>query len=130
MHTHDYIKAAESLLIEGTAPETVFGGLRNVLEKRRHGGLYPKILRGLIQSLKRREKLDALVVTIARDTDQTLFKREIREAIRALGSTKEPQYHVDPTSIGGYRVESQGKSIDNTYKTQLRALYTSLTKSL
>ena len=130
MRTKDYSAGTFTLLKEGISPDEVLGGLRKVLESNHHLSLYPKILNALRAALLRDAHKGETRITLAHEADKTKLDEAIAHTSKKLDAQEPFTYTLDASVIGGYRIESNGKSIDHTYKTQLRALYKSFTESL
>lgn len=130
MRTKDYSMGVFTLLKEGISTDEVLRGLKKVLAVNHHTKLYPKILNTLQAALLRDARKMETYITLAHEDDKTKLKEAIRETSIELNAQEPFTYKIDKTVIGGYRIESNGKSIDHTYKAQLRALYKSFTESL
>jgi F0F1-type ATP synthase delta subunit len=130
MRTKDYSAGTFALLKEGVSPDEVLVGLKKVLKTNHHMTLYPKILNALRAAFLRDAHRGETRITLAHEADKTRLDEAITKAGKELNAHEPFTYRVDTSVIGGYRIESNGKSIDHTYKTQLRALYKSFTESL
>ncbi len=130
MRTKDYTSGVLTLLKKGVLVDDVLRGLHQVLTKNHHQSLYPRILSTLLAGIVRDTHKGETRITLARESDTEAHGEAIARTIRQLQAEEPFTYRVDPSVIGGYHIEAQGKSSDHTYKTQLQALYKSLTESL
>ncbi len=126
MHAKEYIEAVEQLLAQGKDIDVLLGELKRVLTHRGLLKLYPRILRGLIESIMRTEALETPQVVVARTQDLERQKHDIQKALRSIGEQTSYEIHVDPTIIGGHITTGRGKRIDQSYKSTLLHAYHNL----
>jgi F0F1-type ATP synthase delta subunit len=126
MHAKEYIEAIEQLLTQGKDIDVLLGELKRVLSRRGLLKLYPRILRGLIESITRTEVLLTPQVVVARAQDLERQKHGIQEALLHIGGGKSYEVHIDPTIIGGHITTGRGKRIDQSYKSTLLHAYHNL----
>ncbi len=125
MRVQDYSQAVIELLQGGDAFPDVLTKLKELLARKGHMRLYPKILRSLLREVTRDTARGTISVTLARETDEETLKSHIANAIRSLeGSTHTTR--IDPTITGGFIAEMGEKRIDQSYKRKLLTLYRSL----
>ena len=110
-----YAKAIFELTSSGSDASGVIDGMMKSLRRRGTLGLLPKIL-SIYKKLVKQSASKASVLTVAKDGDADSFKRDkkVGDDVRVV---------VDEDIIGGYRLESDGKLIDNSFKTQLLQVY-------
>lgn len=126
MRTRDYIEATADVLRTSDDPGKVIAALKSILSSRGHNRLYRSILQGLMQRIDEYNREGHALVTLARESDNTVFKDEIRNALRELDAHEPFETQIDETVIGGYRVTANDSSIDRTYKKRLLAIYQSV----
>ncbi len=124
--TKDYVQALAAVIEAGQKPEVAFANLSQVLERRGHSQLLPRILRTFVREYEYRGHSNTATVTVARESDA---KSEIvRDLLKELSITEKPEVVIDETIIGGAKLRSGSIAIDATYKTALINLYQAITK--
>ncbi len=116
-----YAKAMYSLSHSGKSANEIVAGTIRSLKNRGAIGLLPKVL----SSYKRLVAADrglASVLTVARDADAD-------KAMQDSGAQGGTRVDVDNTIVGGYRLESNSKLVDNSFKTKLLQAYRNATKA-
>ncbi|HEU4677207.1 MAG TPA: hypothetical protein VFS75_00625 [Candidatus Paceibacterota bacterium] len=127
MYVRDYVKAAYDVIErEGNVDKTL-SALRTYLDGRGLAPMYPRILRGLAEEFRRRERTSRPVLSVARERDVARYEREIADAFARLGSSEKPAVEVNDNLIGGFVAEASGKRIDRSFKTKLLHAYQRLT---
>ena len=86
------------------------------IKARRHEKLLPQII-----SLLKRNKADSGVATL------TIADTKGEKTAKAEAGVKDVAVKVDPTLIGGWQLEADGKLIDASYKRSLIELYRTIT---
>lgn len=123
-----YIKAVTDLLLRGKDVTDVLANLKKVLKAKGHESIYPQILSGLVLELERKAQGTAPVITVAKEGDEKKLAAFIKASLVQLkGDISDASIEVDPTLIGGYIAEHDGKSINRSYKQKLVTLYRSIT---
>lgn len=125
MHFKDYIQAAYNEIQKGEDVKKVLKSLHAYLKKRGLGKLYPRILRGLIEKIRRAQKSAMPKVTIAREKDLARNKAAIAMTLSHI-KAEEHEVAIDPSIIGGFVVTAKGTRIDNSYKKKLFSTYRAL----
>lgn len=120
-----YQKALIEIFQDNTDPEVILAGFKATLKKRGHERLYVPVLRSVLRILA--AKRPTTVVTVAKESDSTVFANAIATILQELGATESSAAQVDETLIGGFVVEHDHKRVDNSYKAKLVRLYRSLT---
>lgn len=128
MRVHDYSTSVGELLRNGMSFDTTMERLTQILKKRGHTALYPKILRTLIRDMEREEARDTITVTVAKEADLDRFKDAITKGETVMKGAHRTT-KTDETIIGGFIIENRETRIDNSYKKRLLTLYRSLTTS-
>ncbi len=127
MHIRDYIHATYQTLEKGSDTERVMKNLKTYLEKRGLLKLHPRILRGLIEKIRKSERSLIPRVILARVQDEKNYKKEIGEALEKIGGAKEYEIQVDESIIGGFIVKGKNERADASYKRTLLHAYHRLT---
>jgi F0F1-type ATP synthase delta subunit len=127
MYTKDYTQATYEVIREGADPEKTLASLLRYLEKRGLSKLYPSILRGLGERMRRAEKSSVPRVVLARESDFKKNKEHIEHLLTDITETKDHTIHIDESIIGGFILENRNKRIDHSYKKELLQAYRRLT---
>lgn len=128
MRVKDYSSAVIALVKDGMSLDTALTSLRNMLTRRGHTRLYPKILRDLERVAEGLTKEGTVTVTVAHEDDLSVHKDAIERSIAELRGTTHVT-RVDETITGGFIAEGKEKRIDQSYKKQLLTIYRSLIES-
>ncbi len=123
MHIRDYIVATHQTLLKEGDVGSVLKNLKTYLEKRGLMKLYPRILRGLTEKIRRVEKSSVPKVILARPHDEKKYTKEITEALSKLGVTEKHEVHIDESIIGGFIVKGKNERADASYKSTLLHAY-------
>lgn len=121
-----YITATLELLAAGHDPEAVVRGLKATLDRRDHGKLYARVLRGVLRALTDTQRTTTARVVVANAAASEKLSAVIAEHLQALKADTHT-VTIDPTLIGGVVVEHGSKRIDASYKRALIDLYTRIT---
>ncbi len=116
-----YAKAMFALSSAGKNASDVVSGAVKSLKARGALGLLPKVL-SAYERLVERAGTQGAVLTVARETDKS-------GALDASNAESDIEVKVDESIIGGYRLESKGKLVDNSFKLQLLQVYRNATKA-
>jgi F0F1-type ATP synthase delta subunit len=125
MIVRDYINAAYELL-EKDEKDTL-PRLKQYLEKKGLMKLYPRILRGLMEKIRRNETSGVPKVILARENDGAAYKNEIHGALQKMGM-QNYDVVVDDSIIGGFIVKGKTLQVDGSYKRTLLEAYHRLTE--
>jgi F0F1-type ATP synthase delta subunit len=123
-----YVQAVMELLESGSQIESVLGNLKAVMEKRGHAKALPMVLRAVVRALEEGATESVATITVARDSDVTALKADIKSALVTLGTDGAHTTIIDDTIIGGLIATYNHRQIDQSYRTKLNALYQSITK--
>jgi F0F1-type ATP synthase delta subunit len=126
MHTNAYIQAAYKTLKKSDL-DIVLENLKKYLNKRGLQKLYPTILRGLLEKIRRSDRRSVSRVVLARESDFKRYQTEIENALKKLG-VKKHKTHIDEKIIGGFMVNGNNERMDRTWKSALLHAYQRLTK--
>lgn len=127
MLVHDYSSALFDLLTQKKRGDEIFVSLKSLLKKKGHEKLYTAILKDLSKKMTKSSEQGSVQVIVGRKKDIKDLEDSILKAISSLGSKYEYTTQVDPTIIGGFKIISKNKVIDQSYKKQLLTIYRSLT---
>ncbi len=110
-----YAKAMFALKESGKNVDDVVNGTVASLKSRGALKLLPKIL-SAYKSLTRKMSSKGAVLTIARPGDES-------SALKESSAPEGVNIKIDSNLIGGYRLESDGKLVDNSFKSVLLQIY-------
>jgi F0F1-type ATP synthase delta subunit len=127
MHTKDYVQATYEVLAKEGEVKTTLDALTRYLKGRGLMKLYPSILRGLQEQVRRKSKSKKPKVFIAREKDVKRHEKEITTALKKLGTEEEHEVVVSDNLIGGYIVQKSDSRVDGSYKSKLLHAYRRLT---
>ena len=116
-----YAKAMHTLSAQGVSAAEIVAGATASLKARGMLRLLPQVLSSF-KRLAVRASSKGAVLTVAREADVAAFK-----GVAAIDA--ETAVKVDESIIGGYRLESKGKLIDNSFKTHLLEAYRNATRA-
>jgi F0F1-type ATP synthase delta subunit len=127
MRIKDYVQALYALLKDGSELEPTLSHMRAYLKKRGLSSLYPRILRGLIEKLRRSDRVESGRIIVAREKDarHALHEAKMHEGI--FGEMHKDAVEVDPNIIGGFILEKGGSRLDQSHKRALLDAYRRLT---
>jgi len=95
----------------------------DVLKKRGVLGLLPKILTILEHAINR-DKSQKATLVLARDSDKDKILEAVGDDFGKISTLKEDlNIKIDESIIGGYRLETSGDLIDESYKSRLLSIY-------
>jgi F0F1-type ATP synthase delta subunit len=118
-----YVQAVVELLESGSDIEAVLGNLQHVMKARGHAKALPAVLRALVRALEQGTTESVATVTVARVSDESALKADIKAALATLGVTDPHTVTVDDTIIGGIIATYNHRQIDQSYRTKLSSLY-------
>lgn len=122
MRAKEYIHAAYELIRSGADIQTVLTNLELSLGRRGLTSLHVRILRGLVEKIRRSEHTLVPKVIVARERDLSREKVAIERSCALLGS-EIPRVVIDPTIIGGFIAVGNGKRVDQSHKSTLLHVY-------
>jgi F0F1-type ATP synthase delta subunit len=118
-----YRTAVLELITAGHKPAEVVSGLRKVLARRRHEGLYLSILRSVVKYLSVTQSAKVPQVTLAKENHETTYKKAIKRHLTTLSAPADYHTVIDETIVGGVVVEYQHQRIDASYKRALKTIF-------
>jgi len=125
-----YAQALWKMVEDGMDYRKAVTALRGMLQANGRISLLPRIARAFERIAEREAKRTDVVLSVAHEKDERRAKSEAKEALaelKAAGDVRETR--VDPTLIGGWRLEGNGILVDASYKKQLLDLYNAATRS-
>lgn len=120
MTVTDYVKATLKVLQNNADSKSVLEALETHLSAQGHSQMYPAILSELLVLMVNKETSNVLRLTVARESDYALYKKEIEPLIP---DDSTPVVIVSPHIIGGYILRSKDTYIDNSHKAKLLQVY-------
>ena len=123
MRAKDYIEALYQSLRDGMSIDVVVPRLDEVLTRRGLLKLRSRILKGLLEKLKRAESSGKPRVIVAREHDLKRHEHDISEALEQIEGGTEYETRIDPTIIGGFITTGKGRRVDRSYKSTLLHAY-------
>ena len=123
----NYITAILTLIAQGSDIQEILTGVRNTMEEKGHMRLYPSVLRGVVRILETKSYTAGVTLTIARESDLTLYAAQIKHALSHFPQTGTHNTHIDPSIIGGFIADNRKTVIDHSFKKALTNLYRSVT---
>lgn len=116
MHMHEtYAKALLELVNRGTTPKEAVASIRKVLSKSGKASLFPSIAKSVARLAGREMRMKGTVLVVAKEADAAEAKERSGE--------KDAKVRIDPTIIGGWRLESAEELRDASYKRALLEIY-------
>lgn len=97
--------------------------IREVLARRGHQKLLPRILRLAYRMVERDQRRNIPTVTIARISDRGKHDGVIKKICHDLAIADEPVLVADGTITGGFILRQRFKRVDRSYKKAMENLY-------
>jgi F0F1-type ATP synthase delta subunit len=127
MYIKDYIEATHKVLKSGADTTHTLHALSKYLKKRGLENLYPAVLRGVAEKVRRNSNSTTPEVVLARESDFKMYKSEIEHALKETYGSSTHTTKIDENIIGGYIIESIKGRTDASYKNTLLNTYRRLT---
>lgn len=108
-----YVKAFLSLIKEGVGAEKALSRLKEVMNNRGHGRLWPSVVKALLEALTTTPKSSQTILAVAKEADASKYKALAKGAV----------VKIDPTLIGGYVLIEDSRRTDQSYKSRLLNWY-------
>lgn len=119
-----YAQALWEMVEGGTTPIKAVASLKEVLERHGRLALLPKVGRAFARLAEKKGKTSTMVLTVAKEGDERHARGQAKEILVSLGADAgDLETQVDDSIIGGWRLEGRSVLFDNSYKSQLLALY-------
>ncbi|MCE9541079.1 F0F1 ATP synthase subunit delta [Candidatus Kaiserbacteria bacterium] len=98
--------------------------LRDILQSHGRTALLPRVAKAFERIAEREAKRTDIVLTVAREADERRAHTQVKEALSELQiDSKSLKTRVDPTIVGGWRLEGNGVLVDASYKKALLDMY-------
>ena len=124
-----YAQALWKMVESGMDHKKAVASLRDILHSENRESLFPRIARAFERIAMREHAKNNITLTIADAAHERHAKKEATQAIQSLGLTgKEVKTRIDPTLIGGWRLEGAEHLIDASYKKQLLTIFGQVTQ--
>jgi F0F1-type ATP synthase delta subunit len=110
-------------------PKKAVEGLLGSLKRTGRLALMPRVARAFARIAARNGARDAVVLSIARETDERSAKRAVKAVLDELGvAANELEVKIDDSLIGGWRLEGRERLMDASWKKHLVSLYNRATQ--
>lgn len=120
-----YAQALWDMLERGQSSAHAVKALREGLERRGRMSLMPRIARAFRRIAEREARRTQVTLTIARAADEHAARRSVAGVLEEFGAHENDLViKVDPSIIGGARLEGRGRLVDASYKKYLLDMYT------
>jgi F0F1-type ATP synthase delta subunit len=124
-----YAQALWNLIERGMTPKKAVEGLLGSLKRTGRLALMPRVARAFARIAARNGARDAVVLSIARETDERSAKRAVKAVLDELGvAANELEVKIDDSLIGGWRLEGRERLMDASWKKHLVSLYNRATQ--
>lgn len=125
-----YATVLMRLVGKGQNPKDAIHSLSEVMARRGHSALLPKVTRAVARIAERAKRTQGVVLTIANKKDENNAKHEIASILKDMGIQEEDiETRVDETLIGGWRLEGRERLIDASHKNALLTMYEKITRA-
>ncbi len=124
-----YAQALWKMVEGGMTPHKAVSALKELLVREGRSALMPRIARAFQRIAAQEGNTSTMVLTVAREKDEREAHKEALEMLKKLGVGDLPagkaglETQVDDSLIGGWRLEGRSILVDQSYKSQLLALY-------
>ena len=125
-----YAQALWNMVAGGMNHSKAVSALQGTLKAEGRESLFPRIGSAFARIALRESKRSTITLTIARASDEAHAKREVKGALKECGlEDREIITRIDPSVIGGWRMEGAEHLIDASYKKHLLTIYQQATNS-
>lgn len=114
-----YASALLALVEKGTPAKDAVAKVREALERNGRLSIMPRVGRAFARLAGKKARAKTIVALIAREEDR---KIALAEAER-FAAGKAVEVRLDPTLVGGWRIEGGGKVLDASHKKDLLSIY-------
>jgi F0F1-type ATP synthase delta subunit len=122
-----YAQALWNTVEKGIDPKKALAALYEKVIREGRGALLPRIARAFARIAQQSDNRTRTTVTIADPAHEALARREVTHT---HGDAKDIRVVIDPTLIGGWRLESGEQLTDASYKKQLLNIYRTVTTAI
>jgi F0F1-type ATP synthase delta subunit len=125
-----YAQALWNVIEKGMNPQDAVRALHDKLKAEGRAVLLPRIAHAFSRLARTESNRQVVTLTIAdKAHEHTAAKDAIAASATSHLAEKDIEVHVDPSLIGGWRLEGREQLIDASYKKHLLAIYTAATHS-
>ena len=126
-----YAQALWNVIQKGTKPDDAVRVLHEKLRGEGREALMPRIALAFSRLAQKESNRETVTLTVANKSHEHAARQEAFAApARSHLAEKGVTVHVDPTLIGGWRLEGAEELIDASYKKHLLAIYRASTRSV
>ena len=119
-----YAQALWRAIEGGAKPHEAVQRMHESLERMGRLGLWPKIARAFSRLAQTRKSESEMTITVADTAHEHKMRNDAFAALVDLGiDAGNIETRVDPSIIGGWRLEGRGHLIDASYKNYLLDMY-------
>jgi len=126
-----YAQALWQMIESGMEPAKAVQAIHAQLQAQGREALMPRIARSFEHLAARESARDTITLTVADKAHEHTAHKEASAHVATLGRSDLPksqiEVKVDPTLIGGWRLEGQEHLVDASYKKHLLAIYNAAT---
>ena len=121
-----YATSLWKVIEKGMKPTDAVRAMHTKLASEGREALLPRIARAFERLAAQKSGRDAVTLTVA---DSAHAHASQKDAAAHGFDMKDVEMHVDPTLIGGWRLEGREQLVDASYKKHLLAIYRATTHS-
>jgi F0F1-type ATP synthase delta subunit len=119
-----YAQALWTVIAKGTKPHDAVRIMHEKLKAEGREALMPRIARAYARLAARESNRTRVTLAVADKAHEHLALKSAAAEIASLGiDEKDVEVRVDPTLIGGWRLEGREALVDSSYKKHLLAIY-------
>ncbi|MBV9159504.1 MAG: F0F1 ATP synthase subunit delta [Candidatus Kaiserbacteria bacterium] len=119
-----YATALWKLVENGMEYREAISALRENLAKTGRGNLLPRIGKAFERIAAREAAKNDVTLIIASEADEKKAHAAAKKALEAMNvDVKHLKTRIDPTIVGGWRLEGAGILVDESYKKSLLDMY-------
>jgi F0F1-type ATP synthase delta subunit len=122
---HAYAEALWKAVVRGMDPKKAVRALHDILVVRGRETLFPRIAKAFERIAQRSMVKEGISLYVARESDAHRARAEVKRALdeTGLAGEKISEVKIDPTLIGGWRLEARERLVDASFKKQLLSIY-------
>ena len=125
-----YAQALWGLVANGMDAKEAVRAIHDRLTSEGRGSLMPRVGHAFNRIAERESRKRDYTLTVARESDLTHAKKEIKAYTSEMGiEIEDLKTQVDDTLIGGWRLEGNERLVDASYKRRLLDLYNGVTRA-
>ena len=124
-----YAQALWQLIQRGTAPKKAVEQLHENLQQKGRAALMPRIARAFARIAERDHGKNGITLTVAHEKDERSAKHAVKNTLDELkAAAKDVTVKIDPSLIGGWRLEGRETLVDASWKKSLLLIYNRATQ--